>query len=942
MAVRSEPVSPWKVFDFMRTKHFDEFFSNLKHGHFDAASRILAENPESFDPETEVLQSLVELYRGAYRPTPRTRWWESALTFGIRQYIIMLLLIEFGARLYSKVLKLFGKPASHTYVKYHRLLMPGVVHYRYTNFIKGILQSTFLKGLADEAGDRQWSNYIVGFRGHCLCIFGRFDAGLKALAESTKFSKALIVSDKSQVRQIMFTNLGLEIRTASAFHNGYAGLMDQAEACYQSVFDELKTEPSFYIEALAHSMRTATSLEMLNRQWLREDVEALRRLFSDEKSQWWSLRAASYSALIEANDGNFDHAYRLLQTCEHYYKVTDNRFELMRYHFVRALIELELGSAQNACLHARKSREFVQYIPGAQFHLSEAIIHEVEVTARALLLQVSSTVSAQELKLLKARVLKAVSRIKGCKTLELKAQVISSLLDHLSGQHLTSEGVSSDFRNRCLQRSRRMLAVVNSFDSSGFGKTSQFRPESISNELRDTSVIKKIAELAREKLSQEKISNILVLLFAAESVKPAGIVDLTMENTIQLTELDAKTLTIFFRVESNRALSFIAFSPNFQLGFDTYLQTYLDLLAAFVRQLHGANAEKRAQELQSKIEVYGKVAHDIRSPLSALNMISQLTPELEDAKKDLLNAAIKRINEIANDLMSEREDLQRKTETEKSFPRIFLPYLIESITNEKRVEYHGKAKINVVITDHLKSQAFIECHPQRLKRVLSNIINNAVESGSETIEIQICKSSRTSHELEISVDDNGCGMPQDFIDQIGKRRLSLGKEMGSGFGLYSAYQWLSEWNALLNISSTVGSGTSVKIFFPLAEPAAWYTPTNFFRSKTNLVLIDDDRHQKTGWERFVGHHENSVSLRYYASPEALPISICHDEREFFLVDYDLKQDITGLQFIILNNLQNRSVLVTDNYDDPNVIGLCERHNVRLFPKPSASAAFAQI
>ena len=45
-----------------------------------------------------------------------------------------------------------------------------------------------------------------------------------------------------------------------------------------------------------------------------------------------------------------------------------------------------------------------------------------------------------------------------------------------------------------------------------------------------------------------------------------------------------------------------------------------------------------------------KIAHDLRSPLSALNFVSSMNPELPDSSRELLEMAITRFEEIANRL----------------------------------------------------------------------------------------------------------------------------------------------------------------------------------------------------------------------------------------------------------------------------------------------------
>jgi hypothetical protein len=45
-----------------------------------------------------------------------------------------------------------------------------------------------------------------------------------------------------------------------------------------------------------------------------------------------------------------------------------------------------------------------------------------------------------------------------------------------------------------------------------------------------------------------------------------------------------------------------------------------------------------------------QIAHDLRSPLSALNFLSSMNPEMPEASKELLAMAISRLEDMANKL----------------------------------------------------------------------------------------------------------------------------------------------------------------------------------------------------------------------------------------------------------------------------------------------------
>ena len=104
-----------------------------------------------------------------------------------------------------------------------------------------------------------------------------------------------------------------------------------------------------------------------------------------------------------------------------------------------------------------------------------------------------------------------------------------------------------------------------------------------------------------------------------------------------------------------------------------------------------------------------------------------------------------------------------------------------------------------------------------LLRVLSNLINNSVESIIETGVITV--GTRTYESVNIiSVIDNGSGMSEEMLKVLGNKGFSSGKEKGNGLGFYHAKKSIEEAGGSLEVRSRVGVGTMVEIKLPRANP----------------------------------------------------------------------------------------------------------------------------
>jgi len=150
-----------------------------------------------------------------------------------------------------------------------------------------------------------------------------------------------------------------------------------------------------------------------------------------------------------------------------------------------------------------------------------------------------------------------------------------------------------------------------------------------------------------------------------------------------------------------------------------------------------------------------QVAHDIRSPLAALNILTmQDTPVTEQSKKLVYNA-INRIRDITNDIVEKNRDL-RKTKININDTSIqLLAAIICPLITEKRLQFRSSFKINIELELTPDNYGlFVKIKLSEFKRMLSNIIDNAIEalSGKGTVYIRI---HYDNTHIYLSISDNG-------------------------------------------------------------------------------------------------------------------------------------------------------------------------------------------
>lgn len=344
--------------------------------------------------------------------------------------------------------------------------------------------------------------------------------------------------------------------------------------------------------------------------------------------------------------------------------------------------------------------------------------------------------------------------------------------------------------------------------------------------------------------------------------------------------------------------------------------------------LRGKLAQTRAQTL---VEVSSQVSHDIQSPLLALKVATKDLKNLPEEQRLMVQRSISRIEDIVNDLKNKRDDnLESKNKED-----LHLLYgLVNSILSEKRLQFkYRNIELDLFVGEGLQT-AFVHLSQKDFKRVLSNIINNAVEAipfhGNVGIEIE-----QSGNDLVLRVVDNGSGMPEHLLREAFLKGVSEGKEKGQGLGLYHAKKMADIWGASLSIESEKNNGTSVELRIPRATAPTWFPEKMEITEKSKIVILDDDQNIHEMWvKRFENHFVSKSLVHFYHVDSAENrLSELLEEDSIFLVDYELiHSSRSGLDFIVSNNLMNRSVLVTARYDDEKVISLCHQHGVNLLPK----------
>jgi nitrogen-specific signal transduction histidine kinase len=357
---------------------------------------------------------------------------------------------------------------------------------------------------------------------------------------------------------------------------------------------------------------------------------------------------------------------------------------------------------------------------------------------------------------------------------------------------------------------------------------------------------------------------------------------------------------------------------------------------------------KRSVQSESAFKIAAQVCHDIRSPLSALEMVSSCFADLPEDQRLIIRNSINRIRDIANSLSTKTNnpfvnDVPVSSDFQKSLEsslhcELLMP-VVDLIVTEKRLQYRDNICVQIEFDQSESSYGlFSKINNSELKRILSNLINNSVESFASNAGIV----SVDLHSLDgfnvISIVDNGCGIPEDVLERLGSRGVSFNKVNGSGLGLYHAISTLQSWGGRLEIDSEVGKGTKITIYLPKEKTPEWFVPSLKIKNGSKIIVFDDDHSVHQVWSQriksLVGfnfevlHFTNPVALRtFYRS------NFAELDGSVFLMDYEIINHAeTGLSLIQEFGISENSVLVTSHFEDLSVRTACRELGVPIIPK----------
>jgi signal transduction histidine kinase len=200
-------------------------------------------------------------------------------------------------------------------------------------------------------------------------------------------------------------------------------------------------------------------------------------------------------------------------------------------------------------------------------------------------------------------------------------------------------------------------------------------------------------------------------------------------------------------------------------------------------------SEQRA--LRAREDLIAVVSHDLKSPLSSILLQAQLMATQASATDTApqLREGAERIQKSAKHMKAMVEDLLDLAKLEaQGFALQLQPLDCRHMVEEAlRVASPMADAKRITIETHMIDAPSLEADPERIFRVLSNLLGNAIKFSpvGETITV---RTERSDGELATTVVDHGPGIAADALPHVFERywKAQPASQVGSGLGLYIA------------------------------------------------------------------------------------------------------------------------------------------------------------
>lgn len=382
---------------------------------------------------------------------------------------------------------------------------------------------------------------------------------------------------------------------------------------------------------------------------------------------------------------------------------------------------------------------------------------------------------------------------------------------------------------------------------------------------------------------------------------------------------------------------------------DGHLRVALQEAESQQRQIESLSAERE--------RLFAAASHDLRQPLQAIainvellqHRLNAATPRDRSDDRALLDrmqAALTGTNELLESLLDLRLDAFSQAAVEH------VPVELAPLLERLGAEYRSSTAARGLMLRVAPTRAWVRADPQRLERVLRNLLANAVrytESGWVLLGVR----RGSGAHWRIQVMDTGAGIDPQRAEQlfgehvrgVNDRASGASAPGGYGLGLYIVQRLADAMGARVGVRPRTRDwheGSVFEIVLPACAPALPVSRTDQRAHAPppligrRVLLVDDDRASREALA--AGLLELGAQVDARSAPPDETIDPLHWHA--VVCDLDLGARRTGLD-LLMEQASGLRVLVSGRLS-PAIAALASAHGIVALQKPVSLALLAQV
>ncbi len=242
-------------------------------------------------------------------------------------------------------------------------------------------------------------------------------------------------------------------------------------------------------------------------------------------------------------------------------------------------------------------------------------------------------------------------------------------------------------------------------------------------------------------------------------------------------------------------------------------KTTAELSAAYDQLQRNVERWKQAERLSAIGQLSAGLAHEIRTPLAAIEGAAELlrSDRADSALRDEMTAILQKESKRLNRLLTELLDYARPRRPE--FLSIELTPLVEGIVRLLQVQ---ASKKSIALQPALPaSLPPVQCDPEQLRQVLLNLTLNAIQAADRPGAIHIEARARDTF-IDMEIRDDGPGIPADVRAHLFEPFFTT-KNDGTGLGLAVTKTIIESHGGQIAVEPNTPRGARFLITIPLQQ-----------------------------------------------------------------------------------------------------------------------------